>query len=85
MNPHDFSILLWNTPLQNHKKLRMVLIYKEVKNGGFISPLPHMSLWHSVKWLMHRDNFNLALSVSANGISSWSLHLKIAPLIIDKF
>jgi hypothetical protein len=29
----------------------------EVKKGGAIPPLPHMSSWHNAYLIKHRDNF----------------------------
>jgi hypothetical protein len=31
----------------------------QVKNGGGILPLPHLSSWHSAQLIKHRDNFTL--------------------------
>jgi hypothetical protein len=35
----------------------------EVKNGGNIPPLSHMSSWHSAELIKHRDNFTFTLPV----------------------
>jgi hypothetical protein len=34
----------------------------EVKNGGAISPLPHLSSWHSACLIKHRNNFAFTLT-----------------------
>jgi hypothetical protein len=34
----------------------------EVKIGGTIPPLRHMSSWRSVQLIKHRDNFTFVLS-----------------------
>jgi hypothetical protein len=31
----------------------------EAKNGGAIPPLPHVSSWHSIQLIKHRNNFGL--------------------------
>jgi hypothetical protein len=35
----------------------------KVKNGGVIPPLPHMSSWHNVELIKHRDNFTFYQSI----------------------
>jgi hypothetical protein len=35
----------------------------EDKNGGVLSPLPHMSSWHSVQPIKHRNNFTFTLII----------------------
>jgi hypothetical protein len=38
----------------------------EVKNGGTISPLPHMSSWHGAYLIKHMDNFFFSLALQPN-------------------
>jgi hypothetical protein len=42
----------------------------EVKNGGAIPPLPHMSSWHSVWLIKHRDNFTFYIRRA--GSEAWN-------------
>jgi hypothetical protein len=39
----------------------------EVKKGGAIPPLPHMSSWHSDSLINHRDNFISGFTYLSNG------------------
>jgi hypothetical protein len=38
----------------------------DVKNGGAIPPLPHMTSWHSAKLIKNRDNFIFYVIVHYN-------------------
>jgi hypothetical protein len=45
----------------------------KVKKGGVIPPLPHMTSWHSVQIIKHRDNFTFYLYQSVSLVNDYRL------------